>query len=275
MSVETTALLSILAFFCFGALFLLCIAILLAVAFFVFARRASAVFGEAGRALHAGTATYFANIVPTLLPWQPHALADLSSHLEMNGIAGPGSLHYRGAIKSLSQPHADWLAFDLRLNWRARGALVLRASNRAVQLEIVSHSADGARVRVDKIPFGGLRDHAGAIELCDVTQRRIGQYARYNRQPTLRPYGVEDVTPEYGAVEIGNRAIAGLNYNLIPNQSVAQLDQPIPALLRDLAPELTSQEEDWLLALIALEVYYRVARKVSDARRRHRSWSMR
>ena len=69
--------------------------------------------------------------------------------------------------------------------------------------------------------------------------------------------------------------IAELNFNLIPNQAIAQVAQPIPALLRGIAPGLTSQEEDWLLALIALKVYYRIARKVSDARRRHRSWSMR
>ncbi len=273
MSSEMTVLLvGILAFFCFGLLFFLLIASIIVAAFIVSTRRLSRTFGEAGRVLGTDTATYFADAVGTLLPWDSSAWSDLSSHLEMSGIAKPGSVHYRGAIKSLSQPQErGWLVYEMRLKWRADGMLVLRTSAHALQLTLQNNSASSVQVLADGIPLGSLREQGGDIALFNTMGQPIGKYNRYRRKLQWRPYGVEDVEPGYGALAIGDRQLAEMNCNLIPNQYVAQLAQPIPALLRNVAPDVTSQEEDWLLALIGLEVYYRITRKVSDKRLRNLS----
>lgn len=251
-------------------LFGLLIAAFLGVMFLLVMRRTARVFRHANQALQTDTTAYFADSVPKLLPWQSNGFADLSSQFEMTGIAAIG-LHYRGVIRSLSQPNeSGWLAYDLRLDWRSRGALILRTSSRAVQLEFRGSPSDTLQVSADGIPLGSLREQSGEIVLRDVLRQQVGRYSRYRRKPFRLRLTTVDVEPGYGAVEIDGRQVAEINHNLIPNQYVSLLNQPVPALLHDLPPALRSQEEDWLLALIALEVYYRIARKISDARLRNK-----
>jgi hypothetical protein len=243
--------------FCVGGLLFLLIGGGMVALFFWRLRGMGQVFGSAQEALQAETEEYFASVVPQLLHWQAGSLLDLSSHLEMTGISALGSVHYQGTLMSLSQPkEPGWLAYEMRLK-RAKGPLLLRTSSRAWQLDIERGFAD---VVVDGTPLGRLRVRGRETTLLDVDGRPIGRYYRQRRGLVITAVvwqkGLFD--PAYGPVEIHGRSIAEINNNLIRSVHLRRLDQPMPALVRNLTPELGPREEDWLVALIGLEVYYRV-----------------
>jgi hypothetical protein len=214
-------------------------------------------------ALQGTTEEYAASIVPRLQSWGAGALADLSSHLEMTGYAALGDVHYRGAFKSMSQPQeTGWLAFELHLK-RAKGPVVLFTSTQTIHLDVAWRAA---QVTADGQPLGRFQTQGLEVTVLDLEGMPIGQYQRQRQRfwsdDNMWRKGFFD--PAYGPVVLRGRPLAEINSNPIRSQHIARLDRPMPPLIQNLAPSLASEEETWLLALIGLEIYYRITRHLNS-----------
>jgi len=233
--------------------------------FMRFLRRGEKVFQGASQALEKESGAYLAEA--ELLPWQPDALADFASHLEIAGLQIGPSLHYRGALKSLSQPETPgWLTFDLQLKF-GKGTMEVRTAKGAYRLDI---ALNAAQVRVDGIPLGQIHTRGDEITLLGMDQRPLGHYQHQRPYLGLRVsvkvYYLRPgyLDPTYSPVEMRGRQIAEFNNNMILSQHLQFLQGPVPPLYRNLDPDLTAEETDWLMALLALEIYYRISRHLSD-----------
>jgi hypothetical protein len=214
-------------------------------------------------ALQGTTEEYVASIVPGLQPWGAGALADLSSHLEMAGYAALGDVHYRGVFKSLSQPQkTGWLAYELHLK-RAKGPVVLFTSTQTIQLDVAWRAA---QVMLNGQPLGRFQTQGMEVTFLDLEGRPMGQYQRKRQRfwsdDNMWRKGFFD--PAYGPVMLHGRPLAEINSNPIRSQHIARLDRPMPPLIQNLAPSLASEEEAWLLALVGLEIYYRITRYLNS-----------
>ena len=231
------------------------------------ARRFVKTARQGSEAIQSNAEEYFADNVPTLRPWQAEALADLASLIETSGGQTLGSIHYNGVLKSLASPETTgWLAYDLRLK-RGKGSLQLQTSRHTVQLDIAS---DSIGVTVEGEPLGQLHlvRYRNAT-LLDAAGKPVGDYRHQKRDVFWRQKGF--FAPYYGLIELHNRPIAEINNNLIrsvyvnpSNPLIARLNHPAPPLFRNLASTLTPDEESWLLALVGLQIYYRVMDRVQD-----------
>jgi hypothetical protein len=191
----------------------------------------------------AAATDYLDRTAPTLLPWTPDALADLSC--QWQGTRG-GLLigQHMGQVKSLGQPdQPGLLAYYLSLKGR-QGLLRLRTSEREVRLDI---AASGVRVTVGERSLGSINPRDGAI--FDGEGQPGGQYHRY-RGLRLASSG------RYGPLEFHGRMVAEVNDVLVRGGDYFfGGDYARRPLLRNLASNLTREEENWLLALVALELY--------------------
>jgi hypothetical protein len=184
--------------------------------------------------------------VPRLLPWEPsRALADLSSlcrgRAEMSALGG-GMHHSRGTMQSRSHPGDAWLAYTVNAQ-RGYGVAVLRTSASELSVEVKGGVERFAVVTVDGQPLGTVRTDSS--EILDPSGRPLGRVARGE---LITTYGMTN----YRDVELNGRRVAEINGNLLhPGQ---RLGSPPPAF-RIQAPDLSPDEERWLLALLALELY--------------------
>ena len=237
-----------------------------------FSRRTGRVFQEADRELATDTGFYLNEVANQLLPCEPDALEDFASLLEITGRRVGPSLHYRGKLKSLKQMETPgWLAFDLQLKF-GKGFMKMRAVERDYELDVERNNI--SEVRVDGIPLGQIHARGrNEIILLSVDGRPLGRYQhqrpdmgfRFSAKVYyLRPGYLE---PTYSPVEIRGRQAAEFNNNMILSQHLQFLQGPVQPLYQNLAPDLTSEETDWLMALLALEIYYRIARHLSDKSR--------
>jgi hypothetical protein len=193
---------------------------------------------------------------PSLSPWTPNALADLAC--QWRGAAGGLSVgQYAGQIGSLAHPEITWLAFSLSLKG-SRGVLRLRASDRELRLEI---GPRGFRITVDGQLLGSLREDDGLIFGSDA--QPIG---RYHRHRGMRwQMGSRSLSSRYGAVELRGRRLAEINDALDRSGGLLRSGATQRPLLRLAEPELTTEEENWLLALVAVELYHSALRHRSRA----------
>ncbi len=264
----------ILVFVCIGGLMLLA-AIAIIAALIWFLKRHTSVWQKAGEALQDDAKTYLAEQSRLLLAWNETALPDFSSNLEINGQQVFNRLHYRGRLKSLLQPgEAGWLAFDLNLV-TGKGMLLAQTAERQFALAVQGGLFQDLAVeaRVDGMLLGWLRIHGQQASLYGSDQRPLGRYARPapqlrlaapNTIHYLRP-GFFD--PAYTPVEIRERQAAEFNTNLVLSQHLEYMPTPLAPLYRNLAPDLTSEDQDWLVTLAVLESYLRIARHLSEIRR--------
>lgn len=200
----------------------------------------------------ANASEFFSRTVPTLLPWQPGALTDLSC--QWQGTRGGFTIGgYQGVIRSLSNPEGQsLLAFSLSLKG-SRGFLRLHTSDREVRLDI---EADEVRVAVGGQPLGSIHMREGTI--FDSGGQPIGRYQRYRG---LRwQVGSAPTSSRYGPLELYGRTVAEINDGLVRSGGLLTGNAASRPLVRSLAPDLTLEEENWLLALIALELYYSALR---------------
>jgi hypothetical protein len=255
----------------------------------------------------AAAETYLSQTVPTLLPWTPSALADLSC--QWQGTRGGFTIgQYQGLVKSLSKPDGPGLlAYYLSLKGR-RGFLRLRTSEpfdpstrlrtgpaqdrpfdpaplgytrdrqdrpfgvypersrraqdrREVRLDI---EANEVRVSVEGQPLGSVHLHEGTI--FDSGGQPIGRYHRYRG---LRwQVGSAPTSSRYGPLELHGRTVAEVNDGLVRSGGLLTGSAASRPLVRNLAADPTPEEENWLLALVALELYH------SALRHRNRSRSV-
>lgn len=164
-------------------------------------------------------------------------------------------------VKSLSNPDGPGLlAFYLSLKG-SRGFLRLHTSRHKVRLDI---EANEARVTVEGRPLGSIR-------LSDQTVLNEGgqPIGRYHRYRGLRwQVGSVLASPKYGPVELQGRTIAEVNDGLILRGSGLLVGSAASRpLVQNLTPTLTPEEENWLLALVALELYCDALRHRNRPRR--------
>ena len=179
-----------------------------------------------------------------LLPWT--SLDDLSCQWH-GTVSGLIIGEYRGIIKSLSNPNAPGLlACYLSLKGR-QGVLHLRTSAHEARLDI---KADVAQVAVGGRFLGSIRLDEGTI--FDSGGQPIG---RYHHHRGLRwQIGSTPLSSRYGPVELYGRTVAEVNDGLARSGPWSG-DAARRPLVRNLAPNLTPDEESWLLAIAGLESY--------------------
>jgi hypothetical protein len=195
---------------------------------------------------------FFSLTTPNLLPWQQDALADLAARWE--GTRGGFSVgQYQGVIKSLNQPdQTGWLACYLSRKG-SQGFLSLRSSEYEVRLDITGQDV---QVNVEGRSLGSINLRDGTI--LDSTGQPIGRYRRY--QGLRLQVGSQPLSSGYGSLELHGRTVAEVSDGLI--YSGALFDPGTSrSLLRNLASDLTQEEENWLLALVALEFKYNAPRR--------------
>ncbi len=243
----------------------LCGVVLLVVAGYFLLR----VFARWPVALPVGGEEFLVQVGGRLLPWRGDALADLAAHWRGNWrlVTGAGIRgQFQGVVKSLGQPEAEgWLAFHLDRPEAKRARLVMRTSGKEFTFDVRLEAAFPMRGEVDILldgrPFG--RIHLPDGDLLDAEGRAIGHY----RRPRLTVHTVGMVPQSYTPIVIGERTIAELTclWMRLPGRfkgrfyySFTPLPTPWPAL-RNIASEISPEEENWLLSLVGLELFYDTA----------------
>jgi hypothetical protein len=212
------------------------------------------------QALAEDTQAYFERSTAQLYPLSANALTDVSSRLDVNGRAALGNVHYRGQLQSLSQPGRGYLDFDLQLKF-GKGAMRLNTTQHALQLDFAGIGARQVQAAASGQPFGLILTTSSMkteIDLCNPQGQIIGHY---HRQP-LKGLGMA-VEPArynykvyYGQVEVGGRVLAELNRNPLILRS--QSGVVIAPLFRQVAFDLSEEEETWLLLLAGWEIYVKI-----------------
>lgn len=208
-----------------------------------------------------GRDEFLAHAGTSLLPWRRDAFDDLAAHVRCN-MRRVNLLGYaQGVVKSLRRPDADgWLAFHIERSQATAAQVTLRTSEKQIvldiQLEKILPQTGEAQVTLDGQPFGRIR--LPECTFFDTDDHLAGHYRR--RAVSLRVRS----KPYYGPVVVGERTIAELTdvwINLPPQfkgrfyLSFTPLPEPWPAL-RNVRPDMTPREENWLLAILALELFY-------------------
>lgn len=250
----------------FGAMILMVIcgfgllAVLLLGGGIFIARRIGKVHQDAGQALAEDMEAFFARSASELYPLSAAALSDVSSQLEIKGQAALGNVHYRGRLHSLSQPERGWMDFILKLKF-GKGNMQLCTSRRRLQLTFGGIGVREVQLAVDEQPFGMLRDE-GEVSLWDSQGCTVGKYARHPL--AVGGLAVEpakfNFKPYYGLIEVGGRSLAELNRNpliLRPRPGAVKQIEIMP-LFRQVASDLSPDEEAWLLLLAGWEVYVKI-----------------
>jgi hypothetical protein len=219
--------------------------------------------------------TYLAQAVPTLQAWTPSCLPDLSCQWRS---AESGHLGWRnaGQVVSIGDPTGPGLlAFYVHLKGKW-GFLRLCPSEGEVRLDIEATdrlSSVGVskgkltvtgeiKITVGQQPLGSIRLPDGVI--LNSAGQSIGCYHRYQGRR-----GFSEGIPRqsrYGPVELHSRTVAELNDVLIPGRPLFDTDPAHRPLIRNLASSPSQEEENWLLALIGLELYYDAIRHRSRLR---------
>lgn len=252
---DPSGLLAVLLTLLFPIAFICCVGALIVIAFFVFIRLSSKTF----------TATpekpgpdFLADAVPTLMSWNPErAFADLAArwvgwYRSISGVGRRSGGHYQGVVRSLSRPDDGWLAFTIDRTHYWNAVTHLHTSNNHLEITlnyetIGAFNASGGvgEVRFDGQPLGSI--HLPGGELFDPVGNALGRYARQTSGIQLRTH------PIWNRVEIEGRVVAEINaiWFRLPRTT----RRPFPAL-HNLIFDLTPTEGQWLLALLAIELYY-------------------
>lgn len=213
----------------------------------LWARRQPYTASEMARA-EAESSDFLSGAAAGLLPWSPDAMADLSDHWE--GTRGATSAwlveRHQGVVQSLGQPGGPGrLAFFLSLKG-GRGFLRLLTPEREVRLDIapgVVHVSSRSR------QLGSMALSTTTQTFLDAAGQAVGRYHRFKGSL---------VRADYGPVELGGRTLA--EATILVRHRDALLDRPPQAALRKLAAALSPEEEDWLLAVVGLELVYNASR---------------
>jgi hypothetical protein len=224
---------------------------------FLFFKKSRAISTQAAQDLSQSSDEYFAEVTPQLLPWEATAPADLSAYLEYSSHAGRGRVHARGKVKSLSRPDAPgWLAFDLHIE-NFKGTMILKSAECDWQLQFLGLTAKETPVEVNGVPLGSIQQAREEILLLSADDRAIGRYRQHQLLGGLGGLTKYAQTPYFGPVELSGRCLAELNRNPILLKPLIGNASP-PPLVKNLAANLTAEEEQWLVALVGWEILYRI-----------------
>lgn len=230
--------------------------------FFRFFKRRKDTYQEVEGELSTNKDTYFNEVPPHLLAWDENSFADFASQLTITGRSYPGSLHYRGSIKSMTQPETfDWLAFDLQLKF-GKGCMELHTAEGNYELDININNVH--QMRVDGMPLGKMSLSGKRVSLFGVDGRFLGHYdhlksgiklvltsVSYYRRPDY-------YAPLYSPLIIRDRQVAEFNPKMILTQHKELVEEPVVPLYKNIVPDMSSEEKDWTIALLGLEIWYRI-----------------
>jgi hypothetical protein len=216
-----------------------------AVAFFLWAYKRSGPYTakEAAQA-EAEASAFLSSAVPSLIPWFPGALADVADRWQgTRPCWWTGKIDSeQGTVGSVSQPDGPGhLAFAISSKG-VHGFVRLCTSEYELRLEILGR---GANVMSRGRPLGVMSGGGlTKMTLMDPSRRVIGSYDRRTFSLMRR---------EYGEIVVRGRTLGELKAIVISGRIGYGPPRPI---LRNVAPELTPDEEDWLLAGIASEILH-------------------
>jgi hypothetical protein len=187
---------------------------------------------------------------PTLLPWQStKALTDMSSLCvrtgESSGLGG-GWSHCRGTVRSLNNWRDAWLAYTVNTHQREGTVDVHTSANTllvTVSKRRMSRGIRYAEIKLDGRTLGGV--NIDTRDLFDEIGRPLGKMTGGH---TIIMGGMTN----YVTVEIDGHEVAQMNTEVF-----SRLERlgPMPPVFRYLDPQLSADEEWWLVALLAIALY--------------------
>jgi hypothetical protein len=185
---------------------------------------------------------FLSSAVPTLLPWGPGSLADVADRWQGTRPSWrTGKIDSeRGTIGSVSQPEGPaHLAFAISRKG-VRGFVRLCTCQHELRLEVLGRSVN---VTCRGVPLGAATG-GGLVKITymDASRQVIGFYDRRFFSESGDPYG---------HIVVRDHVLGQLKKIVIDAWGFRHPPGPI---LRNVAPHLTQDEEDWLLAGIATEL---------------------
>ena len=235
-----TLLLSLLPF-AFCALFLVALALFAGFLFWRFFSRAKVTPKVDGD-------VFLAQTRAELLPWSREVFADLSNRWKADWRTIGRRGYFQGAVQSLSRPEEAWLAFHIDHYGWLRGGITMRTSAHEVTLQITWEKRRGLRppaqvsITTTGQPLGTIR--LPDFALMDSAGNAIGAYPHDT--------GLH-IGQAFHPLQMGGRAVAEIGDGWLIQPIT--LGSPKPAL-RNVIPDLGPQEEQWLVAALALELYF-------------------
>lgn len=201
-----------------------------------------------------------------LRPWTPDAWADLSGRWEgwwrnwSSPFRQEGKV--RGVVKSLREPEGPgWISFTVERQQLRSGVVVLRTSERRVELKIQANSRLDPNVRgeawLDGAPAGSISvDFPTCVfrGTDGTTEARWTWDFRWNNEVrVLNRVVSRDLY--YDPVDLDGRTIAALIDTWI-RYPHPESDVPIPPALRSVEAGLDDAEQGVLLIVLAMSLYY-------------------
>ena len=202
----------------------------------------------------------------SLLQWSPAAWSDLSSRWGgwwMNrSVFGRSEGYTQGIAGSLKDPKGEgWIAFTLQRQQVRTGTLVLRTSQKRVELKVTARSVTDPNIRVvsfiDGVEDGAIvvnypscryRSNDGAVEAAWVAELRWNNETHAFNRLTSREVN-------YDAVTVNGREIASLTDTWIRYPHPESV-KPFHPALRQVSDSMTSVDENVLLIALGLGLYY-------------------
>ena len=193
-------------------------------------------------------AAFLAQSRAHLLPWNREVFTDLSNRWKADWRHIGRRGYFQGTVQSLSHPEEAWLAFHIDHYGRLRGTIAVRTSAHEVTLQITWEKRRGPRPPAIVIATSNGRS-LGTIRLPDFTLMDSAGTAvgSFPHDTGLH------IGQAFHSLQIGGRAVAEIGDGWLIQP--VTLGSPKPAL-RNVVPDLGTREELWLLAALALELYF-------------------
>jgi hypothetical protein len=244
-----------LPFCCFGVLFVGMFGLLL----WFMVRRFQPLTPEERSKAEAEARRILDGAVPNLLPWSREAFPDLAAEWD-GSYRQILTFFASGRCPSLRDPQSSWLTFVLNFKANTTGFLLARTSNREARLDF---GDDSVTATVDGQLLGVMRLSSG--EIYNTARQSIG-VCRRDQGTQIFIEGIElGPSHRFYPLTLNGREIAKIS-TTTGRVSIAL--GPRAPLVANLTQDLKPEEEDWLLALCALEVgYYGPRRSLWRSRR--------
>lgn len=261
----------LLGFFITIVLFFAPIACFIVIGLAVFAGIAFIIFRAAGAeiediARHSPQKSQEFLEAAVLRPWESGTWVDLSSRWEGTwrsvSALGRQEGYTQGVVRSLNNPaRPGWIAFTVRRQQFKNARVILKTSDRRVELTVTGQGVFDPNLKVETVldgretgtltvtyPACVYRSADGAVEAQWMTPVRMNQLTHVMGRVLNR-----DV--KYNSLSVNGRQIAAINDTWVRNPH-PESTAPIHPALQSTAGSLTPAEEGALLIALGLALYY-------------------
>ena len=204
------------------------------------------------QAAQGNMAAEVAALLPQVQPWRAEALADLYTFRHLRWSVFGRHARARGLIAaSKSDQQSIWAAFSLRGRRVYRRPVTFEgkahARTTAQTFDFESDASNQVAIRVDSRPLGSLQADG---RLLDPSGEPIGQIANAEKGTPTRPVTLHGrVVAHMGAYSGGVFSFRG-----VPRSPAVEI----------VAPDVTPEERDWLLALALWRIINRAGGQISN-----------